>query len=212
MPDMSLEAAIGGVVVGIDEAGRGPLCGPVIVAAVHIPDPLLIDGPLNGVNDSKRLSTKRRLELRDAIIANCAVSVGSASPEEIDSLNILQATFLAMLRAVEGLARVPGHVLVDGNRLPQKLPCPGTAIVKGDSKSVSIAAASIIAKTERDAIMQRLHLEYPHYGWDKNAGYPTKEHYAAIAEFGITPHHRRSFAGVLSSPVGACPVQETFPL
>jgi len=199
MPDMSLELSIGGIVAGTDEAGRGPLCGDVVASAVVIPDPALVDGPLKGINDSKRLSQKRLITFRDAIMEHCVVGVGSASPREIDELNILNATFLAMRRALAGLKGVvPEHVLVDGNRIPKGLPCPATAVVKGDSKSCSIAAASIVAKVERDSRMAVLDAEFPGYGWARNAGYPTAEHYEAIARLGITPHHRRSFKGVES--------------
>lgn len=199
MPDMSMESGIGGKVAGLDEVGRGPLSGPVTAALVIIPDPALVEGPLKGINDSKRLSENRLLTFRDAILEHCVVSVGSASPAEIDELNILQATFLAMRRAVEDLCgMVPDHILVDGNRIPKGLPCPATAVVKGDSRSCSIAAASIVAKVHRDAQMAALAAEFPGYGWARNAGYPTKEHYDAIARLGITPHHRRSFKGVVS--------------
>jgi len=198
MPDMTLEMKIGGVVSGMDEAGRGPLCGDVVASVVIIPDPALVEGPLKGINDSKRLSERRLLAFRDAIMEHCVVSVGSASPQEIDEINILNATFLAMRRAVSGLSGVvPDHILVDGNRIPKGLPCPATAVVKGDSKSCSIAAASIVAKVERDSRMAALDAEFPGYGWGRNAGYPTAEHYEAIARLGITPHHRRSFKGVV---------------
>jgi ribonuclease HII len=199
MPDMTREIEIGGIVAGLDEVGRGPLCGDVIAAIVIIPDPALVDGPLKGLNDSKRLSERRLLSFRDAIVEHCVVSIGSASPREIDEINILQATFLAMGRAVAGLPGiVPDHILVDGNRVPEGLPCPATAVVKGDSKSCSIAAASIVAKVHRDSLMAALDAEFPGYGWARNAGYPTKEHYEAIARLGVTPHHRRSFKGVVS--------------
>jgi len=198
MPDMSIEAGLGGRTAGVDEAGRGPLVSDVVASAVIIPDAALLDSPLKGINDSKKLSEKRRLLLRDAIMEHCIVSIGSASPREIDEINILQATFLAMRRAVAGLpGEVPDHVIVDGNRIPPGLPCPATALVKGDSKSSSVAAASIIAKTERDAIMVRLDAEFPGYGWARNAGYPTAEHYDAIRRLGITPHHRLTFKGVI---------------
>ncbi|NBB96672.1 MAG: ribonuclease HII [Alphaproteobacteria bacterium] len=176
-------------VVGVDEVGRGPLCGPVTAAAVwldpqHLPE---------GLRDSKRVSARARASLLTRIERHADFGVGHASPAEIDALNILQATFLAMRRAIAALSVPPDYVLIDGNRLPSDLPCPAEAVVKGDGRSVSIAAASIIAKTTRDAIMADLALKYPGYGWDRNAGYPTMCHLNAIAKLGPTPEHRRSF-------------------
>lgn len=193
IPDFSREdAAIhagASRVVGVDEVGRGPLCGPVTAAAVwldpkHLPD---------GLRDSKRLTARARIALTPLIRAHADVGIGHASPAEIDTLNILQATFLAMQRAVAALSVAPDHLLIDGNRLPKDLPCPAQAIVKGDAQSMSIAAASIIAKTERDAIMADLAVSYPGYGWERNAGYPTKCHLNAIVSLGPTPEHRHSF-------------------
>jgi len=177
---------------GVDEVGRGPLAGPVIAAAVIL-DPANIP---EGLADSKALSAKKRELLNALILQSSWVGVGEASVEEIDEINILQASLLAMERAVSALPRVPQHLLVDGNKLPKTLPCPATAVVKGDARSQSIAAASIVAKTRRDAIMQDLAQQFPGYGWEKNAGYPTKQHREALVKIGLTPHHRRSFKPV----------------
>ncbi len=181
-----------GLVCGIDEAGRGPLAGTVVAAAVIL-DPAR---PIPGLNDSKKLSEKKRdalaVLIRERAIAWC---VASASVEEIDRLNILHATMLAMQRAVAGLAVKPSAALVDGNRCP-KLDIPSEAVVKGDGKIASIAAASILAKTARDAEMLELHAQYPQYGFDRHMGYPTAAHFAALAEHGASPVHRRSFGPV----------------
>lgn len=177
---------------GVDEVGRGPLAGPVIAAAVIL-DPANIP---EGLADSKALSAKKREFLNGLILQSSWVGVGEASVEEIDEINILQASLLAMERAVTALPQVPQHLLVDGNKLPKTLPCPATAVVKGDARSQSIAAASIVAKTRRDAIMQDLAQQFPGYGWEKNAGYPTKQHREALVKIGLTPHHRRSFKPV----------------
>lgn len=181
-----------GLVCGIDEAGRGPLAGPVVAAAVIL-DP---QRPIAGLNDSKKLSEKKRdalaIEIREKAIAWC---VAEASVEEIDRLNILQATFLAMQRAVAGLSVAAESALVDGNRCP-KLPMPVEAVVKGDGKIASIAAASILAKTVRDAGMLALHEQYPVYGFDRHMGYPTAAHRAAIEKHGISAVHRKSFGPV----------------
>lgn len=181
-----------GLVCGIDEAGRGPLAGTVVAAAVIL-DPAR---PIPGLNDSKKLSEKKRdalaVLIRERALAWC---VASASVEEIDRLNILHATMLAMQRAVAGLAVKPTAALVDGNRCP-KLDIPSEAVVKGDGKIASIAAASILAKTARDAEMLELHVQYPQYGFDRHMGYPTAAHFAALAEHGASPVHRRSFGPV----------------
>lgn len=179
-------------IAGVDEVGRGPLSGPVMAAAVvltptHIPQ---------GLNDSKKLTPARRDALYDQIMAQADVGIGEASVNEIDELNILRASHLAMERAVANLPLPPDHVLVDGNLIPRDLPYPATAIVKGDAKSLSIAAASIVAKTCRDRVMIRLAQEFPGYGWENNAGYPTKAHKLALQNLGVTPHHRRSFKPV----------------
>lgn len=178
---------------GIDEVGRGPLAGPVVAAAAILPRKLhpTLERHLN---DSKKVPEKRREELF-AILQDCArIGVGRAEVAEIDQINILQATFLAMRRAFDAIGAVD-HALVDGNRKPP-LPCPITCIVKGDSKSFSIAAASIIAKVTRDREMKKLAEIHPFYGWERNAGYGTAQHLEALRRLGVTPHHRRSFAPV----------------
>lgn len=177
------------VICGVDEAGRGPLAGPVFAAAVILPDGHIIEG----VNDSKKLSEKKREMLFDKIIEECVCySIGTASEKEIDEINILQATYLAMKRAVEGLEIKPDYVLIDGNRMPP-LDIPAETIVKGDGKSASIAAASIIAKVSRDRYMLELAEKYPQYEFEKHKGYGTKLHYEKIAEHGISDIHRKSF-------------------
>ena len=189
MPELIIPC---GLVCGIDEAGRGPLAGTVVAAAVIL-DP---EKPIPGLNDSKKLSEKKRVILAEQIRERAiAWSVASASVEEIDRLNILQATFLAMQRAVAGLSVKPLSALVDGNRCP-KLDCPAEAIVQGDGKIASIAAASILAKTTRDAEMRVLHAQYPMYGFDRHMGYPTAAHFAALRAHGASPVHRRSFGPV----------------
>ena len=185
-------------IAGVDEVGRGPLAGPVLAAAVVLD---LADVP-QGLNDSKKLSATKRADLCAQIKGRAQISYGLASVAEIDTLNILHASLLAMRRALEGLPQSADFALIDGNRLPPDLPLPATALVKGDSKSVSIAAASIMAKISRDAIMQDLAKEFPAYGWEKNAGYPTKTHLNAIADVGISPHHRRSFKPVHNILIG----------
>lgn len=175
---------------GVDEAGRGCLAGPVCAAAVVLPPGYAHPG----LNDSKQLSPARREALRADIERDAlAWAVGWASPDEIDRLNILQATFLAMHRALDGLALSPGFIIVDGNRFRPWRDVPWATLVKGDARYLSIAAASILAKTSRDAFMRRLHADYPQYGWDRNAGYPTAAHRAAIRREGASPWHRRSF-------------------
>ena len=179
-------------VAGVDEAGRGPLCGPVVAAAVIL-DPASM--PI-GLNDSKKLSEKRRVLLFGQILASAQVGVGQASVAEIDALNILRASHLAMERAIAAIPVRPQHVLIDGNLLPRGLALSAEAIVQGDARSLSIAAASIIAKVTRDRIMVDLAQQHPGYGWQKNAGYPTKDHLLALQNLGVTPHHRRSFRPV----------------
>lgn len=181
-----------GLVCGIDEAGRGPLAGPVVAAAVIL-DP---ERPIAGLNDSKKLSEKKRDALA-AVIRERALAwaVAEATVEEIDRLNILHATMLAMQRAVAALSVRPESALVDGNRCP-KLDVPCEAVVKGDGKIASIAAASILAKTVRDAGMLVLHAQYPQYGFDRHMGYPTAAHFAALEAHGASPVHRRSFGPV----------------
>ncbi len=195
MPDWSEEKRLlaGGErhVAGVDEVGRGPLAGPVTAAAVVL-DPRRIP---KGLDDSKKLSLSARERVFDEIMANAVVSVAHASVEEIDALNILYASHLAMERAVAALRPVC-HALVDGNMIPKGLDCPATALIKGDGRSFSIAAASIVAKVTRDRLMVDLAQQYPGYGWEKNAGYPTKLHREALETLGVTPHHRRSFKTV----------------
>ncbi|RMG83201.1 MAG: ribonuclease HII [Bacteroidetes bacterium] len=176
---------------GCDEAGRGCLAGPVVAAAVVLPKKVSI--PL--LNDSKKLSEKQRNQLRP-IIEKQALSfaIGVVSPEEIDEINILNASFLAMHRAVKQLNPKPDHLLIDGNRFNPYPNINHTCIIKGDSKYMSIAAASVLAKTYRDEIMETLHKEFPQYGWNSNKGYPTSKHRDAIRKFGVSPHHRQSFS------------------
>ena len=180
------------LVAGVDEVGRGPLVGAVVTAAVIL-DP---SRPIIGLNDSKKLSEKRRLALFDEIKEKAlSWSLGRAEPHEIDELNILHATMLAMQRAVAGLSIAPEYVLIDGNRCPA-LPMPSMAVVKGDSRVAEISAASILAKVTRDAEMTELDGELPQYGFAKHKGYPTAFHLDALAQYGATEHHRRSFAPV----------------
>ena len=176
-------------IAGVDEVGRGPLAGPVTAAAVIL-DPLNI--PEN-LNDSKVLSSKKREKLFDELKSSSIFAIAHVSPKEIDRLNILQASLLAMVNAVSNLKVTPNHILIDGNKVPERLVGQATAVVKGDSKVLSIAAASIIAKVTRDKLMRDLDSEFPVYGWAKNAGYPTKCHMNAIVKYGVTPYHRRSF-------------------
>lgn len=177
------------IICGVDEAGRGPLAGPVYAAAVVLKRGQTIEG----VNDSKKLSEKKRELLFDKIIAQCEdYSIGTASEKEIDEINILQATFLAMKRAVEGLSLRPDCALVDGNQVPP-LNCDVETVIKGDSKSESIAAASILAKVSRDRYMLEMAEKYPQYGFEKHKGYGTKLHYEMIEKYGICEIHRKSF-------------------
>lgn len=181
-----------GLVAGVDEAGRGPLAGPVVAGAVIL-DP---ENPINGLMDSKRLTALRRDVLYEEIREKAlAWAVGHADVEEIDRINILQATMLAMQRAVEALQIVPDHALVDGNRRPD-LGCPVQAIVKGDSRVAAISAASIMAKVTRDREMLSLDVIYPGYGLAQHKGYPSKAHIEALENLGVTPIHRRSYAPV----------------
>lgn len=178
------------VEAGCDEAGRGCLAGAVYAAAVILPP----DFQNELLNDSKQLTEHQRYALRPVIEREAvAWAVGIVSPEEIDKINILNASFLAMHRAIDRLTVRPQHLLIDGNRFRPYPDIPHTTVVKGDGKYLSIAAASILAKTYRDDYMLRLHAEYPDYGWDRNKGYPTREHRAAIASHGTTPYHRLSF-------------------
>jgi ribonuclease HII len=175
---------------GCDEAGRGCLAGAVYAAAVILPP----DFQCELLNDSKQLTERQRYQLRPIIEQEAvAWAVGVVTPEEIDKINILQASFLAMHRAIDGLQVRPQHLLIDGNRFRKYKDLPHTTVVKGDGKLMSIAAASVLAKTYRDDYMLQLHEQYPHYGWDRNKGYPTKEHRQAIEQYGTTPYHRLTF-------------------
>lgn len=178
------------IISGVDEAGRGPLAGPVYAAAVILPKGHIVEG----VNDSKKLSEKKREFLFDKIIDECVCcSIGTASEKEIDKINILQATYLAMKRAVDGLEIVPQLALIDGNRIPPFTETDAKAIVKGDAKSASIACASIIAKVSRDRYMLEMAKKYPEYQFEKHKGYGTKLHYEMIEKYGICEIHRKSF-------------------
>lgn len=178
------------LIAGVDEAGRGPLAGPVVAAAV-----ILCDGGIEGLDDSKRLSPKRRAQLEAEILRRCIVGIGEASVEEIDRINILQATLLAMTRAVDALGVEPAQVLVDGNRLPQWR-YTAEAVIGGDAIHPCISAASIIAKEHRDRFMIAADREWPSYGWARNKGYGSAEHLCALRERGPTKLHRRSFSPV----------------
>lgn len=190
-PDFSIESEYNGIIVAIDEVGRGPWAGPVMAAAAIL-NPQNIPA---GLNDSKKLSAAKREALYQSIMDAAQVAIGVASVEEIEQLNILQATKLAMRRAYDGLGVDATIALIDGNQ-PPKLPCPTRCIVKGDSISLSIAAASIVAKVTRDRLMAELALQYPYYGWERNAGYGTKAHQDGLATHGLTPHHRKGFAPI----------------
>jgi ribonuclease HII len=176
-------------IAGVDEVGRGPLAGPVTAAAVIL-DP---DRIPPGLNDSKKLTAKRREALYEQILDMAEVSIAHATVEEIDQINILRASHLAMERAVAGLKTPPDHVLIDGNQVPRGLTVSNETIVKGDARSLSIAAASIVAKICRDYVMVDLAQQHPGYAWEKNAGYGTKAHMEGLRNLGVTPHHRRSF-------------------
>lgn len=194
IPDFSFEteaAATGATfIVGVDEVGRGPLAGPVTAAAVRL-DPKNIPP---GLGDSKAVGVKTRERLAAWLLDNAEVAIAHASVEEIDQLNILRASHLAMERAVMTLGA--DYALIDGNLIPRHISCPAQALVKGDARSLSIAAASIVAKVTRDRIMTELAAQYPGYGWEKNAGYPTKLHMQGLITLGVTPVHRRSFKPV----------------
>ena len=200
MPDFTYEQSCGeGLIFGLDEAGRGPWCGPVVAACVCWPNREIPQDLAQAINDSKKLTAQKREVLFPQIMAsNAVVGIGQASAAEIDEINILQASFLAMKRALDQVREKgfsPDYALIDGNRLPKwDIPC--RAIIKGDALSLSIAAASIVAKVTRDHIMTDLAKEYPAYGWDKNAGYGTKAHIEALQQYGITSHHRRSYAPI----------------
>jgi ribonuclease HII len=192
MPNFAREAALGGLVCGIDEVGRGPLAGPVVAAAVIIDRSRMPRSLRTGIDDSKKLTAEEREEYAAALRSCAVIALGAASVGEIDRINILRASLLAMRRAVAALRERPTVALVDGNQAPL-LPCPVHTVVGGDGLSLSIAAASIVAKVARDRLMQRLALRYEGYGWTTNVGYATAEHQAAIVRLGLTPHHRLSF-------------------
>ena len=195
MPDLSIENKKRqlnfNTIAGVDEAGRGPWAGPVCSAIVilnkdHIPE---------GINDSKKISEKKRMELYEEILLNHECGIGFASPEEIDQLNILEATFLSMKRALKNISIKPDYILVDGNLSP-KFKIPHETIIKGDNISMSIAAASILAKVERDKFMLNIDKEYPEYKWKKNKGYGTKDHQNALNANGASKYHRKSFSPI----------------
>jgi ribonuclease HII len=194
MPDFALEMACSGLVCGIDEAGRGPLAGPVVAAAVILDRRRIPKALRYGLDDSKKLLPEEREEFATLLFGcGAAIGIGAASVSEIDRRNILRATLAAMCRAVAALPRAPEIALVDGN-VPPSLPCPVKTVIGGDGLSLSIAAASVIAKVTRDRLMRRLAQRYGGYGWETNVGYGTPEHRAGIERLGPTPHHRLSFA------------------
>lgn len=195
MPDLSFERRLDGIVAGIDEVGRGPLAGPVIAAAVIL-DPATLPGRLiDELDDSKKLTKAKRETLATLVLESCICGFGEASVAEIDRLNILKATFLAMQRAVAALGCPIDHALVDGNQVPS-LDCRVQCVIGGDGISLSIAAASVIAKVRRDRLMADLAALHPGYGWATNSGYGTAAHLKALRSLGPTPHHRTSFAPV----------------
>ena len=198
MPDFKNENSYQGLVVGIDEAGRGPWAGPVVAGAVVIKNHHLSQLLLDGLDDSKKLSGKKRELLYEELFneqkkGNLYIGIGEADCREIDNLNILQATFLAMKRAVAELPLCPDVALIDGNLAPGDFVCPVRTIIKGDALCMSISAASIVAKVYRDRLMCDLAQKYPHYGFEKNAGYGTKAHIEGLQKYGITPEHRKSY-------------------
>nr|WP_055663211.1 ribonuclease HII [Jannaschia seosinensis] len=194
-PDLAFEAAARAsgarVVAGLDEVGRGPWAGPVVVCAAR-----LIAPPPPGLHDSKKLSARRRTALEPLLLECCEVGFGAASVAEIDALNIRRATHLAMVRAVAALPVAPDHLLIDGNDRPGWVDCPHNLIIGGDRRSLSIAAASVLAKTRRDRGMMALAQQHPGYGWDTNMGYGTKAHREGLKCHGVTQHHRQSFAPI----------------
>lgn len=191
--DFTLEYACGaGPVCGIDEVGRGPWAGP-LVAGAAILDPARC---AEGIADSKTLSPEKRESVAHALRSCAEIGIGIVEVAEIDAMGLTAANDLAMIRAVAALPRAPRHALVDGRRVPPGLPCPAQAVVKGDARSLSIAAASIVAKVARDRIMRRLARDFPGYGWETNAGYGVASHRKGLVEMGVTPHHRRCFAPI----------------
>ena len=201
MPDFILEAKYlkkgYSFIAGVDEAGRGSWAGPVVAAAVVFPYGKWAEITKIGLDDSKKLSPKRQRYFFDIIQETSNVGIGLSSVQEIDQINILQATFLAMNRALENLHIVPDYTLIDGDKLPT-LKFPAEAIVKGDALSISIAAASIIAKVTRDNLMIKLSRSFPGYGWERNVGYGTKKHREGLEMFGVTKHHRKSYKPIIN--------------
>lgn len=202
MPDFELEDKLSGIVAGVDEAGRGPWVGPVVAGCAVFLNRNVDERLLNNLNDSKKLSKKKREMLYDLLQAeadkgNMLIGIGEASAKEIDDINILNASFLAMKRALDkACVQKPDLVLVDGNREPKNFGCAVKAVIKGDAKSYSISAASILAKVYRDRLMEKMAVQYPYYGFEKNAGYGTKAHIEGLKKYGITPEHRRSYAPI----------------
>lgn len=198
MPDWKIEDGHRGLICGIDEAGRGPWAGPVVAGVAVFLTREVSPELLAQLNDSKKLSAKKREYLYELLrqeeqAGHILCGIGEASAAEIDELNILQATFMAMRRAVENLPQKPDIALIDGNRLPKDFPCANECFIGGDGRSYSIAAASILAKVYRDRLMSEMAKQYPHYGFEKNAGYGTKAHIEGLRQYGVTPQHRRSY-------------------
>lgn len=207
MPDWFYENQHQGLIVGVDEAGRGPWAGPVVAGAVAFLNRKAAPDLICSLNDSKKLTAKKREDLyarleQERLKGNLYATVGLATAAEIDQINILQATFLAMRRAVEKLPCRPDFAIIDGNREPNNFLCPVQTVIKGDALSVSVAAASIIAKVYRDHLMTDLAKIYPGYGFEKNAGYGTKTHIEGIKKFGITPEHRKSYRPIAEAVNG----------
>lgn len=201
MPDFVLEDSVKGIVAGVDEAGRGPWVGPVVAGCVVFLSREVNPFLLENLNDSKKISKKKREKLYEILLeerekGNILAEVGVASAKEIDEKNILNATFEAMKRAISNTGVKPDLVLIDGNRVPKEFNYNAKAVVKGDAKSYSISAGSIMAKVYRDKLMEEMAKVYPNYGFEKNAGYGTKEHIDALKKYGITPEHRKSYAPI----------------
>ena len=200
VPDFALERSARSkgylIIAGVDEAGRGPWAGPVVAGAVVLNLKKLESLNLLEIDDSKKLNPSKRQKIFELLPSYASIGTGIAQVTEIDKVNILKASLLAMARAISDLPAKPDYIYVDGNKLPD-LPCPGEAIVKGDRLSISIAAASIVAKVTRDKIMTDLAQDYPGYGWERNSGYGTPEHKKALDQFGVTEHHRMTYAPII---------------
>ncbi len=201
MPDFLLEDYVDGMAAGVDEAGRGPWVGPVVAGCAVFLNRNVDERLLQHLNDSKKLSKKKREMLYDLLLnekakGNMLVGIGEASAEEIDNINILNASFLAMKRAIEAAGAKPDMVLVDGNREPKNFGFKTKAVIKGDAKCYSISAASVLAKVYRDRLMEDMAKQYPGYGFEKNAGYGTKAHIEGLKKYGVTPQHRKSYAPI----------------